>query len=78
MGCCGSKQAKEPPGAYEARREQMLAAASKRNAENEMRGIRNPKAAAKLREAQSNRRESQQGWSAAEDRRQESIAKDWN
>ena len=78
MGCCGSKQAKEPPGAYEARREQMLAAASKRNAENEMRVIRNPKAAAKLREAQSNSSESQRGWSAAEDRRHESIAKDWN
>ena len=52
MGCCGSKgqYAVEEPGAYEARREKMLEAADRRNAQSAMRGIQNPRSAARLRE----------------------------
>lgn len=53
MGCCGSKQFAEEPGAYEARRENMLAAAESRSKANEMRGIKNPRAAQKLKQEQS-------------------------
>jgi hypothetical protein len=39
MGCCGSKQfAAEEPGAYEARRDTVLAAAEARSKANEMVG----------------------------------------
>ena len=54
MGCCLSsgKYEVEEPGAYEARRQKMLEAAEGRDAANKNRGL-NPRAAQKLRAAQS-------------------------
>lgn len=72
MGCCGSKQFVEEPGAYEARREQMLAAAEQRSNANAMRGIKNPRAAQKLRQEQSApQRDTYQG------RKDDQMARDW-
>ena len=52
MGCCISKSQVEEPGAYEARRAKILEAADARDTANKNRGL-NPRAAQKLREAQS-------------------------
>ena len=54
MGCClsSSKHTVEEPGAYEARRKKMLEAAEGRDAASKNRGL-NPRAAQKLRAAQS-------------------------
>lgn len=73
MGCCGSKQfAAEEPGAYEARRENMLAAAEARNKASEMRGIKNPRAAQKLKQEQSAPQRD-----TFQSRRDEQMARDW-
>ena len=72
MGCCGSKQFAEEPGAYEERRANMLAAAEARNKENEMRGIKNPRAAQKLRQEQAApQRDTYQS------RKDDQMARDW-
>eukprot|EP00740_Mantoniella_antarctica_P009852 CAMPEP_0181365974 /NCGR_PEP_ID=MMETSP1106-20121128/10405_1 /TAXON_ID=81844 /ORGANISM="Mantoniella antarctica, Strain SL-175" /LENGTH=75 /DNA_ID=CAMNT_0023481189 /DNA_START=134 /DNA_END=361 /DNA_ORIENTATION=+ len=73
MGCCGSKGLPaEEPGAYEARRDNMLAAAEARNKENEMRGIKNPRTAQKLKQERSApQRETYQ------DRKNDQMAQDW-
>ena len=75
MGCCTSKQFEmEAPGAYEARREKMLEAASARNAAAAARGIQNPRSAAKLREHQS----APQRQSEFQSRRDAQMVSDWN
>lgn len=87
MGCCGSKEASEARaerqtlgggrsggGAdnYEERRQKMLEAAEARNKENEMRGIKNPKAAKKLKEEQSAPKRVE-----INSRKDEQMARDW-
>ena len=75
MGCCGSKgqYAVEEPGAYEARRERMLEAANQRNAQSAMRGIQNPRSAARLREEQSKPARP----SEFQQRKDEQLVRDW-
>ena len=75
MGCCGSKgqYAVEEPGAYEARREKMLEAADRRNAQSAMRGIQNPRSAARLREEQSKPART----SEFQARKDEQMVRDW-
>eukprot|EP00227_Mantoniella_beaufortii_P012709 CAMPEP_0197580650 /NCGR_PEP_ID=MMETSP1326-20131121/4394_1 /TAXON_ID=1155430 /ORGANISM="Genus nov. species nov., Strain RCC2288" /LENGTH=77 /DNA_ID=CAMNT_0043144441 /DNA_START=420 /DNA_END=653 /DNA_ORIENTATION=+ len=74
MGCCGSKQAAEDPGAREDRRGKMLEAAEARNKANEMRGIKNPKAAAKLKQEQSAPKREINNFQTRKD---DQMARDW-
>jgi len=74
MGCCLSsgKYEVEEPGAYEARRQKMLEAAEGRDAANKNRGL-NPRAAQKLRAAQSAPLRDE-----FQSRKDQQIVNDWN